>query len=158
MLFLSFSSYTLLYLYIYFVWGMLQTFCHSSNVFFLCLCTAESRGIPNIPTLRNTLGQKRRLQKEIKKHTNSVKKYLHKQIATTMPIDNIYNMGNFPLNHFKEGVMNEGLSFVITPNMVTKDEFFKAFLKFKRRIPLHYHFFTRPTNKIKTLPNKFRSG
>ena len=75
-----------------------------------------------------------------------------------MPIDNIYNMGNFLLNHFEQSVLNKGLSFVITPNMVTKDEVFKAFLKFKRRILLHYHFFTRPTNKIRTLPNKFRSG
>ena len=114
--------------------------------------------MPNIPTLRNILGQKRRLRKENKKYKNSVKKYLHKQIATTMPIDNIYNMGNFPLNHFEQSVLNKGLSFVITPEMVTKDEVFKAFLKFKRRILLHYYFFTRPTNKIKTLPNKFRSG
>ena len=33
----------------------------------------------------------------------------------------------------------------------------KNFLKFKRRMLLHYHFFIRP-NKAKTLPNRFKLG
>ena len=118
---------------------------------------AASDSVPNIPTLRKILGQSRKFRKENRKHKNSVKKYLHRQIATTMPIDNIFNMGNFPLNNAERSVLNKGLSFVYSPEMVTRDEAFRAFLKFKRRMLLHYHFFIRP-NKAKTLPNRFKLG
>ena len=97
-------------------------------------------------TLRKILGQSRTLRKENKKHKNSVKKYLHRQIANTRPIDNIHNMGNFPLSDSEKNVLNKGLSFVYSSDAVTKDEVFKAFLKFKRRMLLHYHFFRRPSN------------
>ena len=64
------------------------------------------------------LGQNRKFRKENKKHKNAVKKYLHRQIAKTRPIDNIYNMGNFPLNQFEKSVLNKGLNFVYSPDMV----------------------------------------
>ena len=66
-------------------------------------------------------------------------------------------MGNFPLNQFEESVLNKGLSFVYSPDMVAKDEVFKAFLKLKRRMLLHYHFFITPTkNKTKTQTKIFK--
>ena len=112
---------------------------------------------PNIPTLRKILGQSRKLRKENKKHKNSVKKCLHRQIANTRQIDNVHNMGNFPLSNSEKTVLNKGLSFVYSPDLVTKDEVFKAFLKFNRRMLLHYHFFIRPSNnKTDTQPNKFK--
>ena len=104
---------------------------------------------PNIPTLAKILGQSRKLRKENKKHKNSVKKYLHRQIANTRPIDNKHNMGNCPLSNSEKTVLNKGLSFVYSPDLVTEDEVFKAFLKFKRRMLLHYHFFIRPTISCK---------
>ena len=131
--------------------------------FVFSLYTASVNNAPNIPTLRKLLGQNRKLRKANKKHKNAVKKYLHKQIAETRPIDNIYNMGNFPLNQFEESVLNKVLSFVYSPDMVAKDEVFKAFLKFKRRMLLHYHFFITPTkNKTKkgtqNIQIKFKLG
>ena len=114
---------------------------------------------PKIPTLRKILGQSRKLRKENKKHMNAVKKYLHRKISTTLPIDNIYNMGNFPLSQSERDVLNKGLSFVCSPDMVTKGEVFQAFLKFKRRMLLHYHFFIRPTkNETKTHPKISKSN
>ena len=65
-------------------------------------------------------------------------------------------MGNFPLSDSEKTVLNKGLSFVYSPNAVTKDEVFKAFLKFKRRMLLHNHFFIRPSNKTDTQQNQFK--
>ena len=117
---------------------------------------AALHNAPNIPTLRKILGPSRKLRKENKKHKNSVKKYLHRQIANTRPIDNIHRMGNFPLSDSEKNVLNKGLSFVYSPDAVTKDEVLKAFLKFKRHMLLHYHFFIKPSNKMDTQQNKFK--
>ena len=66
-------------------------------------------------------------------------------------------MGDFSLSDSEKNVLNKGLSFVYLPEVVTKDEVFKAFLNFKMRMLLRYHFFVRPKyNKIDTQPNKFK--
>ena len=140
---------------------MLQTSGYLFCIFFCFFYTAASYDAPTIPTLRKILGQSRKLRKENKKHKNAVKKYLHRKINTTLPIDNIYNMGNFPLSQSERSVLNKGLSFVCSPDMVTKEEVFQAFLKFKRRMLLHYHFFISPQKiETKTHPkiSKFNSN
>ena len=95
------------------------------------------------------LGQNRKLRKENKCSKNAIKKYLHKTVAEQTPIDNIYNMGNFPLDPDEMKVLNKGLSFVCAPAMVPKTEALKAFLKLKRRMLLHYHFHVRPNKNQK---------
>ena len=52
----------------------------------------------NIPTICKVLGQNKRLRKENKSRKNPIKRYLQKTIAEQTQIDNIYNMGNFPLH------------------------------------------------------------
>ena len=103
----------------------------------------------NIPTLRKMLGQNRRLRRENKYSKNAIKKYLQKTIAEQTPIDNIHNMGNFPLDTNETKVLNKGLSFVCAPEMVCKDDVAKSFFKFKRRMLLHYHFHSRPNKNKK---------
>ena len=135
---------------------MLRTSGHPfCSPFLLYLYTATSCDAPNIPTLRKILGQNKKLRKENKKHKNSIKKYLHRQFASTRPIDSIFNLGNFSLSTSETNVLNKGLSFVYSPDMVTRSEVLRAFLKFRRRMLLHYHFFISP-NKTKRPQNHFK--
>ena len=104
---------------------------HSSNFTNrVCPLRAVSKGLEqthNIPTLRRILGQNRKLRKENKYSKNAIKKYLHRTIAEQTPTDNIYDMGNFPLDPDEIKVLNRGLSFVCAPEMVPKQKYGKPF-------------------------------
>ena len=85
------------------------------------------------------------------KHKNALQKDLHDRISNNAlnNIDNIYNMGNFPLSNDEITVLNRGLSFVIAPEEIRYQTIFDALSDFKRRMFLHYHFFINPTNSEK---------
>ena len=93
---------------------------------------------------------------KIHRHKNALKKDLHDRISNNAlnNIDNIYNMGNFPLSNDEITVLNRGLSFVIAPEEIRYQTIFDALSDFKRRMFLHYHFFINPTNSEKQIFRK----